>query len=145
MLKTNGFGGLLSARAERLRAISARSARAAALSVLLAVPGCQPPVRPSVDQPNLLFISIDTLRADALGVYGQRLAPSPNIDRLAAEGVRFEHCSTAAPSTLPSHATMFTGKYPYAHGVRANAGYLLHDGEVTLAEVLREASYATGA
>ncbi|NQZ95840.1 MAG: sulfatase-like hydrolase/transferase [Myxococcales bacterium] len=145
MLKTNGFGGLLSARAERLRAISARSARAAALSVLLAVPGCQPPVRPSVDQPNLLFISIDTLRADALGVYGQRLAPSPNIDRLAAEGVRFEHCSTAAPSTLPSHATMFTGKYPYAHGVRANAGYLLHDSEVTLAEVLREAGYATGA
>jgi len=96
-------------------------------------------------RPNLLLVTIDTLRADALGAYGQPLPTSPEIDRLAAEGILFEQCASSSPSTLPSHATLFTGREPWAHGVRSNAGYRLPPGETTLAEALREAGYRTGA
>ena len=56
--------------------------------------------------------------------YGQARPTSPTLDRLAAEGVLFEQAATSVPSTLPSHASIMTGKQPYAHGVRANAGDL---------------------
>ena len=97
------------------------------------------------DAPNLLLITLDTTRADALGVYGQPLPTSPEIDRLANSGVLFEQVMTSHPETLPSHATIFTGKWPYAHGVRSNAGYLLAEHHVTLAEVFRRRGYRTGA
>jgi arylsulfatase A-like enzyme len=96
-------------------------------------------------RPNLLLVTIDTLRADALGAYGQPLPTSPHLDRLAAEGVLFEQCASASPSTLPSHATLLTARLPFAHGVRANAGYRLPGAEETLAEALRAAGYRTGA
>ncbi len=95
--------------------------------------------------PNLLLITLDTTRADALGTYGQPLDTSPNFDRLAARGVLFEQVTTSNPETLPSHSTIFTGRWPYVHGVRANAGYLLAERNVTLAEVLRSHGYRTGA
>lgn len=94
---------------------------------------------------NVLLITIDTLRADALGTYGQPRPTSPHLDRIARDGVVFEHCLTAAPNTLPSHATILTGKYPYSHGVRSNVGYLLPSANVTLAERLSEAGYVTAA
>ena len=59
---------------------------------------------------NVVLITLDTTRADALGVYGQPLPTSPHIDRMAAEGTRFAQAVTASPSTLPSHATILTGK-----------------------------------
>lgn len=68
---------------------------------------------------------MDTTRADALEVYDQDRATSPNIDRLARDGVLFEQATTSNPETLPSHTTIFTGKWPFTHGVRANAGYVL--------------------
>jgi choline-sulfatase len=94
---------------------------------------------------NVVLITIDTLRADALSAYRAGLGTSPHIDRLAAEGVLFEHCSTSSPSTLPSHATIFTGVHPYAHGARSNMGYVLAPENRTLAEVFRSAGYETGA
>ena len=94
---------------------------------------------------NVVIISMDTTRADALGAYGQKLPTSPEIDRLAEEGVLFEQCVTSSPSTLPSHVSILTGKQPYSHGVRSNGGYVLADAIVTLAEVLRSHGYATGA
>jgi arylsulfatase A-like enzyme/Flp pilus assembly protein TadD len=94
---------------------------------------------------SVLLITIDTLRADALGAYDTSRRNSPNIDRLAAEGVRFEQAVTSAPSTLPSHSTIMTGKQPYAHGVRSNNGYVLAAANVTLAERLRDAGYTTAA
>jgi arylsulfatase A-like enzyme/Flp pilus assembly protein TadD len=94
---------------------------------------------------NVLLITIDTLRADALGAYDTSRRNSPNIDRLAAEGVLFEQVVASAPSTLPSHSSIMTGKQPYAHGVRSNNGYVLAEANVTLAERLREAGYATAA
>ncbi len=94
---------------------------------------------------NLILITLDTTRADALGAYGQQQQASPHIDRLAAHGVLFEQVTTSAPETLPSHATLFTGKWPYVHGVRANSGYVLSERNLTLAEVLRDRGYRTGA
>jgi arylsulfatase A-like enzyme/thioredoxin-like negative regulator of GroEL len=94
---------------------------------------------------NVLVVTLDTTRADALGAYGQSLPVSPRIDAMAADGVLFEQAVASVPSTLPSHSTLFTGKQPYAHGVRSNSGYRLSDANLTLAEVLRTRGYRTGA
>lgn len=94
---------------------------------------------------NVILITLDTTRADALGAYGQTLPASPNIDRMAAEGVRFAQVSSAAPSTLPSHATILTGKFPYAHGARSNSGYVLAEDNLSIAEILHSAGYVTAA
>src|SRR5947208_1793170 len=67
---------------------------------------------------NVLLVTFDTTRADHIGCYGRRDARTPVVDRLAAEGVRFEHAYSAIPLTCPSHSTILTGKYPIAHGVR---------------------------
>ena len=94
---------------------------------------------------NVILITMDTTRADALGAYGQVLPTTPRIDRMASEGLRFAQVVTSSPSTLPSHATILTGKHPYAHGVRSNAGYVLAKDHVTLAEALQEHGYQTAA
>ncbi len=126
--------------------------RAAAALLLLAgwlpLLGCkpEPPSEPPAPpRPNVLLISIDTLRADALGSYGQSLPTSPNLDALASAGVVFEDCISSAPSTLPSHASIMTGKQPNVHGARDNTGYVLTADHVTLAEVLRAHGYRTAA
>lgn len=94
---------------------------------------------------NVLLITLDTTRADRLGCYGYTAAETPNLDRLAAEGVRFEQCVTCVPITLPAHASMMTATYPFHHGVRDNGKYRLHGGNVTLAELLSRAGYDTAA
>jgi arylsulfatase A-like enzyme/Flp pilus assembly protein TadD len=94
---------------------------------------------------NVVVITLDTTRADALGAYGQTRPTSPRIDAMAADGLLFEQAVASVPSTLPSHATLFTGKQPYAHGVRANAGYRLSDEKPTLAEALRARGWITEA
>src|SRR5438105_5534986 len=68
--------------------------------------------------PNLLLITIDTLRADHVGAYGATTGATPALDALAASGVRFDQVQTAVPLTGPSHATILTGLYPPMHGVR---------------------------
>jgi arylsulfatase A-like enzyme len=106
----------------------------------------EPVSRPSrTGPPNLIVITLDTTRADALGAYGQTLPTTPRIDRMAQEGVLFEDVVAPSPNTLPSHATLFTGKQPYGHGARSNVGYALAEENVTLAEVLAEHGYATAA
>jgi arylsulfatase A-like enzyme len=94
---------------------------------------------------NVLVITLDTTRADALGAYGQPLPATPRIDAAAADGTVFEQVRSSSPSTFPAHASLFTGQHPYAHGVRANAGYVLADESTTLAERLRDAGWRTGA
>jgi arylsulfatase A-like enzyme len=96
------------------------------------------PVRPR----NVLLISIDTVRPDRLSCYGYGRPTSPAIDALAARGVRFADASSAAPWTLPSHATMFTGLYPSHHGVKAYTHKLPAE-SVTLAEILRSEGFET--
>ncbi|TDI23442.1 MAG: tetratricopeptide repeat protein [Acidobacteria bacterium] len=94
---------------------------------------------------NLLLITVDTLRADALGAYGDDHGATPRLDELAAGGVRFESAFAHATMTLPSHASILTGQYPFAHGVRDNGAFRLDDSRLTLAEVLHDAGYATAA
>src|SRR5215510_4843692 len=94
---------------------------------------------------NVLLITIDTLRADHLGCYGNTRAETPVIDRLATDGVLFEHAESAAPITLPAHVSLLTGTYPAYHGVRNNGVYRLGPRAETLAEVLKEHGYKTGA
>ncbi len=93
---------------------------------------------------NVLLITIDTLRADALHCYGGAAA-TPALDQLAAEGVRFDFAHAHAVVTLASHASILTGTYPYQHGIRDNSGYRLSAGAQTAATLLKKAGYATGA
>jgi arylsulfatase A-like enzyme/tetratricopeptide (TPR) repeat protein len=94
---------------------------------------------------NVLLVSIDTLRADHLSCYGSRDVRTPHLDRLAAEGILFERVLTVAPTTLPAHASLFTGVIPPVHGVRDNVGFYLKEGTNTLAARLRSEGYDTAA
>lgn len=94
--------------------------------------------------PNILLITLDTTRADRLGAYGYGRARTPTLDRLAREGVLFEHARTVAPTTLPAHVSLLTGRYPAAHGVRNN-GVPLSEKVPTLASALRAGGYRTAA
>jgi arylsulfatase A-like enzyme/Flp pilus assembly protein TadD len=98
-----------------------------------------------VAPPNVVVITIDTLRADHIGCYGYRQIHTPNIDALAADGARFERAYTAVPVTLPSHTVMFTGTYPMLSGMHDFAANKLGPGQSTLASVLKEHGYVTGA
>jgi choline-sulfatase len=100
---------------------------------------------PKQQPPNVLLLTLDTTRADHLGAYGAAHASTPNLDALASGGTRFASCDTAAPITLPSHATILTGRLPPRHGVRDNGTFVLPDSETTLAERLRAAGYDTAA
>lgn len=94
---------------------------------------------------DLLVVTIDTLRADRVGCYGDPLAKTPTMDSLAASGVLFREAHSTSPLTLPSHVSLFTGLMPARHGIRDNAGFRLSDEVVTLAESLRDAGWTTGA
>ena len=96
-------------------------------------------------RPDILLITIDTLRADRLGCYGYAGVRTPHIDALAREGVRYVQCQAPTPITLPSHASILTGKLPPRHGVRNNATYRLPEEIPSLPQALREAGYTTGA
>jgi len=95
--------------------------------------------------PHVFLITIDTLRADRLGCYGYPVNTSPTIDSFSQEGVLFERHYAQAPLTLPSHASILTGLYPFQHGIRANAIYKLTPSALSLAEILNERRYRTGA
>jgi arylsulfatase A-like enzyme/tetratricopeptide (TPR) repeat protein len=95
--------------------------------------------------PNVVLITVDTLRADHLGCYGYKDIRTPNMDALAADGVRFEQAYTPVPITLPSHTVMFTGTYPMANGMHDFSGNRLNQSQPTLASVLKEKGYTTGA
>jgi len=94
---------------------------------------------------NILLITIDTLRTDRVGAFGGRPGLTPTLDRLAADGVRFTRAYSAAPLTLPSHASILTGVSPPVHGLRANGLFRLGPSLPTLATILKSAGYRTGA
>jgi arylsulfatase A-like enzyme len=97
------------------------------------------------DDLNLLVITLDTTRADRIGAYGYRDIETPTIDRLAREGVLFEHTMAVAPLTLPAHCSIFTSKFPPEHGVRDNGGFFLSPQQLTLATILKRKGLKTGA
>jgi arylsulfatase A-like enzyme len=120
----------------------------AALLLTLAVsPACRreaPPVPPA-ERPNVLLVTIDTLRADRVGCYGHASASTPVLDALAARGVRFETAIAHVPLTGPSHASILTGLGPLGHGFRENAGFVLPAQAKSGAEDFRQAGYRTAA
>ncbi|MCP4247332.1 MAG: sulfatase-like hydrolase/transferase, partial [bacterium] len=95
--------------------------------------------------PDVVLITIDTLRADALGFAGNAAVETPVLDRLAGQGRAFTSAHAHNVVTLPSHANILTGLYPYQHGIRDNGGFVLAGSVPTLATLLRAAGYATGA
>lgn len=116
----------------------------AAVVLLLAACGGERAPRPS-NQTPVFLISIDTLRSDRLPAYGYRGVSTPAIDALRADGILFEHAYSHCPLTLPSHATVLTGRLPADTGIRDNIGYQLAAGVPTLAEVLGQNGYKSGA
>jgi arylsulfatase A-like enzyme len=93
---------------------------------------------------NVLFITIDTLRADHLHSYGYSRETAPYLDRLSREGARFGTVYCQLPATGPSHTSIFTSRYPHTHGVVAN-GWVLSNTQMTLAEIFKERGYETAA
>ncbi len=94
---------------------------------------------------NVVLISIDTCRADRLSSYGFKRTTTPNIDAVADRGIRFANVVSPVPLTLPAHSTMLTGTSPISHGVHDNIGFRLGPSSTTLAEILQNKGYATGA
>ena len=121
------------------------SIAAAALTIALwhRAQGLVARVEPNPNR-NILLITIDTLRADALAAYGGR-ATTPNLDRLAAAGARFDFAHAHAVVTLPSHASILSGRYPYEHGIRDNTGYRFPSSTPSIATLLKAQGFATGA
>lgn len=110
------------------------------IGVVAAAPPPSPPARP-----NVLLVTIDTLRADRLGSYGYRLARTPVLDRLAREGVRFEDATVQVPLTFPSHVAILTGRYPSVFGIRVNGLTPLPATVPTVATRFKAAGYRTAA
>jgi arylsulfatase A-like enzyme/Flp pilus assembly protein TadD len=105
------------------------------------VPGaCHRDQRPS----PIILISIDTLRADHLPVYGYTKVRTPNIDALAAGGTVFEHAWSHAPQTLPAHASILSGSLPFATGVRDNVGFTVKPGQWMIQKALSARGWPTG-
>ncbi len=125
-----------------------RAPQVALLASLLAAcgPGEAPP------PPNVIVLSLDTVRADRLGCYGAEGVRTPGLDALAAAADRYRTCIATAPWTLPSHASMFTGLFPFEHGTHGfrveeyvDNAHPLHPDHLTLAEGLAAAGYETAA
>jgi len=94
---------------------------------------------------DILLITLDTTSRGHLGCYGDSAAITPALDGLAADGARFSRCWSVAPVTLTAHASIMTGLYPPAHGLRDNGLYRLGEGPLTLAEALRQEGYRPSA
>jgi arylsulfatase A-like enzyme len=119
---------------------------AKSFSLLAAALLCACTAPPRVEPPlSVLLITIDTLRADRVGAYGDSKARTPALDALARQGVVFERAYTPAPITLPAHVSVMTGLLPPAHGVRGNGAFALGPAVPTLAEVLKASGLRTAA
>lgn len=116
-----------------------------ALALLLGLVACSRAEKTAKSQPDVILITIDTLRADSVGFAGNTRVRTPFLDRLAAEGVVFSNAHAHNVVTLPSHVNILTGLYPYQHGVRDNAGFKLDASHATVARMLKAAGYTTGA
>lgn len=126
----------------------------AVLSTLLLLSACSRGGGGTTDVPKgtpVIFISIDTLRADHLPAYGYQGVETPALDALRRDGILYERAYATTPLTFPSHATLLTGLLPARHGVRDNVGYRLDAGKIERGElpflpaIFKKAGYATGA
>lgn len=121
---------------------------------LLGGPACPATsAAPAAPRPNIVLISIDDLGYADIGPFGSKLTVTPRLDRLAAEGRKFTSFYAAAPLCTPARAALMTGSYPRRIGLGRGSGHgvlfpadahALHPDEITIAEILRVAGYATG-
>ncbi len=100
---------------------------------------------PSIARPNVILITIDTLRADHVGCFGAKDVKTPTLDGLAQDGVIFERAISQVPLTWPSHAVILTGTYPFQNGVQDFTGQPLAPGIRSVAQTFKQSGYATGA
>src|SRR5207302_3515775 len=96
-------------------------------------------------KPNVILITIDTVRADHLGCYGAKNVQTPTLDALARDGIVFERAISQVPLTWPSHAAILTGLYPFQNGVQDFTGQPLDPRFRSVAQAFKEHGYATGA
>jgi arylsulfatase A-like enzyme/Flp pilus assembly protein TadD len=99
----------------------------------------------SRQDPDIILVTIDTLRVDGVSFTGSTKVKTPFLDEIAAAGVYFENAHAHNVVTFPSHTNILTGLLPYQHGVRDNSGFTLDPKHKTVAHVLKERGYATGA
>ncbi|HEU5182309.1 MAG TPA: sulfatase [Candidatus Polarisedimenticolia bacterium] len=126
-----------------LRAIAAAGGLLAFSSLVVQIVVPRLPLPPGATGRSILLISLDTLRGDRVGAQRDGRPLTESLDALARRGTLFEQATSAAPWTLPSHASLFTGRLPYSHGARTEHQALRPD-LATLAERLRESGYRTG-
>jgi arylsulfatase A-like enzyme len=124
------------------------SSAGSALALVLVLGRCAPETR--IDSPNLVIVSIDTLRADRLGLYGYFRDTTPFLDSLAEESLVFERCLAPMATTFPSHLSLFTGTYPEETGAVANArvgglSFFPTERLRSLAQILGKGGYRTAA
>jgi arylsulfatase A-like enzyme len=114
--------------------------------------------RRSTLKPNIIFVMVDDMGYGDLGCYGQEVILTPNIDQMAAQGIRFTNCYTGSPVCAPSRSTLMTGKHTGHTTVRGNKSQIpvpvefssnpvrvpLNPKDITIAEVLKDAGYVTG-
>jgi len=112
------------------------------LVVIVLVWGCRGEAPTAT--PDVFLLTVDTLRADRLAVYGSGRSLTPRLDGLAAESLVFEHAYAPAPFTLPSVSSLHTGRHPLVTGVTSNLG-VIPEAVPTLAERLQQAGWRTGA
>ncbi len=129
--------------------LAGRTVRLALLVMIAAggwsVASDQPSRAPNAARPNVIFITVDTVRADHLGCYGAKQVKTPVLDALAQDGVLFERAISQVPLTWPSHAAMLTGTYPFKNGVQDFTGHPLAPQFRSVAQAFRDAGYRTGA
>jgi arylsulfatase A-like enzyme/Flp pilus assembly protein TadD len=136
-------------------AITKMTERPAILRILLPavlglIPACiagqtRQPAAQSHPHPNVILITMDTLRADHVGCYGAKTVKTPALDALAADGVLFERAISQVPLTWPSHAAILTGTYPFQNGVQDFTGPPLAPQFRSVAQAFKQHGYATGA
>src|SRR6266478_6405897 len=147
-LRTNGENGPSNNR-RRLKNSTRISGsaihRSSVLAALFILPFSASAAPAPNDPPNVLLITIDTVRADHLGCYGYKAIETPHLDALAAAGVRFANAYTPVPITLPAHTVMLTGTYPMQTGIHDFSGNRLNASQPTLATLLHAKGYTTGA
>src|SRR5881296_3610297 len=100
---------------------------------------------PAPRKPSIIFILADDLGYGDLGCYGQKKTRTPNIDQMAAEGMRFTQCYAGSPVCAPSRACLMTGQHTGHSRIRGNQAFPLQPQDVTVAELLKAAGYKTGA
>ncbi len=137
---------------ERGRSPKRRLAALRAFALATAAGGCSPAAGAPQEaaaaasgRRSVVVITLDTTRRDYMGFLGHAPSVTPTLDALAAESAVFEDAYTVAPLTLPAHTSMMTGLYPMSHHVRDNSIAAVSPATTTLAEVLHDAGYATGA